>query len=64
MGFTLYLQTHSRNVSLCVSASPFPVNEFICLDKWQSFADSLRKIMASKIKGTINKCFVDNHCLN
>lgn len=37
---------HTVEMSACVSASPFPVNEFICLDKWQPSADPLRKITA------------------
>lgn len=55
---------HSRNVNLCISAFPFPANEFICLDKWQPSADPLKSITASKIKGTANELFGDNHCLN
>lgn len=60
----LYTVAHCRNVNLCISACPLPVNEFICLDIWQPSIDPLRSIAASKLKGTVNEFFGDNHCLN
>ena len=51
---------HCRIVNLSISASPFPVNEFICLEKWQPFTDPLRSTTASKI--TVNELFGD--CLS